>query len=142
MFEFPLFLAAVTLPTGVVLGGLAGLAGLGGFIAFNVGQKREQLKRELMQLSETAAMEGLPLTGGILEDIVVDDLSGLIVHVRALLSRLRNPDTRREIVMPFLKTQLTKWSKGEGGRDPNQLKAFIEETLGVTVTLTPKAPKE
>lgn len=129
------------IPDGAMIAGICALTFLGGVALFNTGQKREQLKRELMQLSEVSSSEGLNLTGGIMEDIVVEDYSGLVVHTRNLLGRLRNPDSRREIVLPFLKTQLIKWAKGEGGRDPKQLKAFIEEALGGTITFTPTPPK-
>lgn len=140
MFTFPLMLAAVSLPTPVAVGGVFAIAALGGAALFAVGQKREQLKRELIQLSQVAEKEGLPSINNVLEDVAVDDFSGLFVHVRNLLGSLRNPETRRQVVLPFLKTQLVKWAKGEDGRNPADLKAFIEDALGVTVTLTPKPP--
>lgn len=136
----PLLFANIgaNIPDPVLLGGLGLLAGMGGYLAVSVGTKVENIKREIIQLSNIATAEGLNVTSELLTDLAVEDLSGLVVHIRNIVSRLRDPGSRREVFMPFLKTQFVKWAKGENGRNPQEMKAFLEDALGVNITITPK----
>jgi hypothetical protein len=122
---------AMSVPTNAWVGLLAAVAGLGAYILLRGDSKLEALKRDAIELSQLCAANGLPNTAGILNDVGVGDISGMVQHVRELKRQLTDEATRKQMLRHFLEVQFEKAINDPARRE--ELLTAIESRLGVVI---------
>lgn len=95
-----------------------------GVLLFKLDTRRENMRRDAIELSRLAGDAGLPITAGLLEDVGVGDYSGVFQHVKELVRTLRDENQRKAALRHFLEVQLEKYMADEGKR--KELFAYMQ----------------
>lgn len=96
---------AVTLSIWWLVAGVFAICLLGAIVAFRIGERVEDIKRELIDFMLWLRDEGFEYCDDLIEDIVVEDASGAADRLRSWFKVLKNPATREAVLLKFLARQ-------------------------------------
>lgn len=99
--------SVVTLSIWWIVAGVAALCFLGAVVAFRVGERVEDIKRELIDFMLWLRDQGFEYCDDLVQDIVVEDASGAADRLRSWFKVLKNPATRETVLLKFLSKQAT-----------------------------------
>lgn len=95
----------VTLSPLLIVAAVAVILFLGAIVAFRIGERREDFKRDLLKLMKWLRDSGFEYCDDLVEDFVVDDFSGAADRLKNWFKVVNNDATRQVILTKFLTRQ-------------------------------------
>ena len=96
---------AVTLSIWWVVAAVFAICLLAAVVAFRIGERVEDIKRELIDFMLWLRDNGFEYADDLVQDIVVEDASGAADRLRSWFKVLKNPATRETVLSKFLVRQ-------------------------------------
>jgi hypothetical protein len=124
----------------LLIAGISAGAFFGGKLLVKADTRVEDRRRQAARLGAWCQANGLPTLSSLLTEYSIGNYSGSLYALQHMHEIVGDAELSKQAVDLFLKTQLDKRLADTDSR--TALVDYIQKKMGVTITVTPVAPKE